>query len=175
MIRTWGQQTLTGSAQPLFGDKITAAFVNIKQTNGFYFMFVANASKYQIGDRIILGYGGSSPTNVLMVNAVNTSTNILSCISEGDAPVSAWPVNTQIVLSIACAQLLIQSATGNSGNIWFGSDSTVTNSGGGSAFAEILAGGAYTFGIAQWNVLRTTEAWMAGTASDKAGIAAIII
>lgn len=175
MIRTWGQQTLTGSAQPLFGDVLTAAFVNIKQTNGFYFVSVANAAKYQIGDRIVLGYGGASPTNILMVDGVNTVTNILSCISEGDAPVSAWPVGTQIVLSLACAQLLIQSATGDSGPIWFGSDSTVTNTGGGSAFAEITSGGAYTFGIAQWNVLRTTEAWMAGTLNDKAGVAAIII
>lgn len=173
MIRTWGQQTLTGNAQPLFGDVLTADFNNIKRPNGFYFVDVANAAKYQIGDRIILGYGGGSPTNCLMVNAI--SAGVLSCISEGDAPVSAWPSGTQIVLSIACAQLLIQSATGNGGSTWFGSDSTVTNTGGGSAFAEISAGGAYTFGIAQWNVLRTTEAWMAGPNGGSVGVAAIII
>ena len=87
MIRSWGLQTITGAAQPLFGDKLTAAFKNLKQPNGFYFVPVAKASQYQIGDRIVLGFGGSSPTNCLMVNAVNTSTNVLSCISEGDAPV----------------------------------------------------------------------------------------
>ena len=175
MIRSWGLQTLTGSAQPLFGDKLTADFSNLKATNGFYFVSVAKASQYQIGDRIILGYGGSNPTNCLLVGGVNTTTNILSCTSEGDAPVSNWANGTQIVLDIACAVLAIQGPTTNSGNIWFGSDSTVTNVGGGSAFAYISPSGSYTFGIPQWNTLRTSEAWIAGTLNDKAGVAAIII
>ena len=174
MIRSWGLQTLTGSAQPLFGDKLAAAFVNLKAPNGFYFVSVANAAQYQIGDRIILGFGGSDPTNCLMVNEVNTSTNILSCISEGDAPVSAWAIDTQIVLSQACAVLTVQSPTGNS-VIWFGSDSTVTNTGGGSAFAFIDANGTFSFGQAQWNAIRTSDMWMAGTESQTVGVAAIII
>lgn len=175
MIRSWGMQTLTGSAQPLFGDVLTAAFSNLKATNGFYFVKVAKAANYQIGDRIILGFGGSSPTNCLMVGGVNTSTNVLSCISEGDAPVKAWANSTQIVLDVACATLEIQAGAANAGNIWFGSDSTVTNVGGGSAFAEIFPSGAYEFGKAGWNTIRTSEAWIAGTTSDKAGVAAIII
>ena len=175
MIRSWGLQTLTGSAQPLFGDVLTAAFSNLKQPNGFYFVHVANAAKYQIGDRIVLGYGGSNPTNILMVNAINAVTNVLSCISEGDAPVSAWPNATQIVLSVACAVFRINSKIGNSGSIWEGSDSTVTNIGGGSAFQEITAGGSDNFGVPQWNTLRTCEMWIAGTLNDKVGVAAIII
>ena len=175
MIRSWGLQTLTGSAQPLFGDKLTAAFSNLKATNGFYFAHVANASQYQIGDRIIFGYGGSSPTNCLMVGAINTVTNVLSLVSEGDAPVSAWPNGTQIVLDVACAVFRINSKIGNSGSIWEGSDSTVTNVGGGSAFQEITAGGSDTFGVPQWNTLRTSEMWIAGTLNDKVGVAAIII
>lgn len=175
MIRSWGLQTLTGNAQPLFGDVLTAAFKNVRQPNGFYFVSVAKAANYQIGDRIILGFGGGVPTNCLMVGGVNTGTNILSCISEGDAPVSTWANNTQIVLDIACSTLQIQSPLSNAGNIWLGTDNTVTNAGGGSAFAEIVVSGAYNFGIPQWNTLRTSEAWMAGTLNDKAGVAAIII
>jgi hypothetical protein len=175
MIRSWGLQTITGAAQPLFGDKLTAAFKNLKQPNGFYFVPVAKASQYQIGDRIVLGFGGSSPTNCLMVNAVNTSTNVLSCISEGDAPVSNWPSGTQIVLSIACAVLRMNNITNNSGSIWEGSDSTVTNVGGGSAFQEILVSGSDNFGVEQWNAIRTSDMWVAGTLNDKMGAAAIII
>jgi hypothetical protein len=175
MIRSWGLQTLIGAAQPLFGDKLTADFSNLQQPNGFYFVAVAKAAQYQIGDRIVLGYGGSNPTNCLMVDGVNTTTNILSCISEGNAPVSKWVNGTQIVLSLACAVLSVQAPSSNSGNIWFGPDGTVTNVGGGSAFAYISPSGSYNFGIPQWNSIRTSEAWIAGTLNDKAGIATIII
>ena len=175
MIISWGLQTLTGNAQPLFGDVLTAAFVNLQATNGFYFVNVAKASQYQIGDRIILGYGGASPTNCLMVSGVNTGTNTLSCQSEGNAPVSAWPVGTQIVLDNACAQLSVQAPSSNTGGVWFGSDSTVTNVGGGSAFALIVPGGSYSFGEAGWNTIRTSEAWMSGILRDVVGVMAIII
>jgi hypothetical protein len=175
MIRSWGLQTLTGNAQPTFGDILTAAFSNLKADNGFYSVKVAKASQYQIGDRIILGFGGASPTNCLMVGAVNTSTNILSCISEGNAPVSNWPNGTQIVLSLACAGLTVFVPLSNAGGIWLGSDSTVTNVGGGTAFYELVQSGAYPEGIPQWNTIRTSDIWMAGTAADKAGVAAIIV
>ena len=175
MIRSWGLQTLTGSAQPLFGDVLAAAFSNLKAPNGFYFVKVAKASQYQSGDRIILGFGGASPTNCLMVGAVNAVTNVLSCRSEGDAPVSNWPNGTQIVLSVACAVLRMNNIGSNSGSIWEGSDSTVTNTGGGSAFQEILTSGSDNFGVEQWNAIRTSDLWVAGTLNDKIGAAAIII
>ena len=176
MIRSWGLQTLTGNAQPMFGDVLTAAFSNIKgEPHGFYLVSVAKAANYQIGDRIILGFGGATPTNCLMVGKVNTSTNILSCISEGDAPVANWANGTQIVLSVACAAIRLNAPATNAGNIWEGSDNTVTNVGGGSAFQEIFPSGSDTFGIPQWNTIRTSDLWIAGTLSDKAGIAAIIV
>jgi hypothetical protein len=172
MIRSWGLQGFTGTAQPLFGDLLTAPLSKLKQPNGFYFVSVANAARYQIGDRIVIGFGGTIPNNCLMVNAVNTTTNVLSCRSEGDAPVVNWPTGTQIVLSLACAVLTVQVQTGTA---WLGVDDTVTNAGAGSAFAEILAGGSFKFGDAGWNTIRTTEAWIAGTQGDTYGVAAIII
>ena len=180
MIRTWGFQTLTGSAQPWFGDTLAAAFNNIKQTNGFYFVSVANAAQYQLGDRIILGYGGSSPTNCLLVGGVNTSTNILSCTSEGDAPVSKWPISTQIALDIACYGIVIQASEANGGPIYLGADSTVTNLGGGSAFLQLWnVTSAQPNSFSFWkydgqNPLRTTEGWLAGTATQKFAVAAFI-
>jgi hypothetical protein len=180
MIRTWGFQTLTGSAQPWFGDKLSAAFSNLKQPNGFYFVAVANAALYQNGDRIILGAGGSAATNCLLVGGVNTTTNILSCTSEGDALVSAWPINTPLALDIACYGIMIQAALANAGPVYLGADSTVTNAGAGSAFYEL-----YNVATAQpnaWslfkhdgqNPLRTTEGWIAGTSGQKFAVAAFI-
>lgn len=174
MIRSWGQVTLTGAAQPLFGDVLTAAFSNLAPTNGFYTVKVASTTRYQIGDRIILGVGSGSPTNVLMVGQILNSTT-LYCISEGCAAVSNWPINTLIALDLACAYIEIQSTLGNAGVIWLGSDSTVTNVGGGSAFKEVTQGGSAPYGLPQWNTLRTNELWFAGTASDKAGVSAVII
>jgi len=179
MIRTWGFQSLTGNAQPLFGDKITAAFSNLQQPNGFYFVAVANAAQYQAGDRIILG-AGSAGENILLVGGINTSTNILSCTSEGNAPVSNWVVNTIIALSIACYGIQIQAAGANGNPIYIGADSSVTNSGGGSAFYELVnvaSGQPNSWSLFKYdgqNPLRTTEAWLAGTSTQKFAVAAFI-
>jgi hypothetical protein len=174
MIRSFGIITLAGtSADPLFSDKLTAAFSNIS-SGGVYQATVANSAIYQVGDRWIFGAGSGSPTNCMMVTKIVDSTHV-QFMSEGNAAVSNWNSGTVLALDIACAQILIQSQTGNSASGYLGSDSTVTNSGGGSAFAQIATGGAYTLGIAQWNCLRTTEAFLAGATSDKYGIAALII
>lgn len=179
MIRTWGFQTLTGSAQPWFGDKITAAFSNLKATNGFYFVPVANAAKYVIGDRIILGYG-SAGANCLLVGGINTSTNILSCTSEGDAPIAAWPINTVIALDIACYGIQIQAALANAAPVFIGADSTVTNTGGGSAFYEldnVSSAQPNSWSLFKYdgqNPLRTTEGWLAGAATQTFAVAAFI-
>jgi hypothetical protein len=180
MIRTWGFQTLTGSAQPWFGDKITAAFSNVKPDNGLYTVAVANAALYIIGDRIILG-AGSANANVLLVEGVNATTNILSCASEGNAAVTTQVINTKIALSIACYGILLTGKSGNAGSVWVGADSTVTNSGGGSAFYEIgkVSAGTPQSPFSYWkydgqNPLRTTEGWVAGTLSDTFAAAAFV-
>lgn len=180
MIRTWGFQTLNGNAQPLFGDKITAAFNALKATNGLYVLTVANAALYQIGDRIILGVASGSPTNCLLVETVNTTANTLSCASEGDAPVSAWAVNTQLMVDIACYGLVIQPATANTHVVYLGTDSTVTATPGGSAFYELVnVSSAQPNSFSFWkydgqNPIRSSEIWLIGTSGDKFAAAAFI-
>jgi hypothetical protein len=174
MIRSWGQVTLTGNAQPLFGDVLTAALNNVKPTNGFYIVTVGSTTRYQVGDRIIVGLGSGNKTNCLLIGQVEDATH-LYCTSEGDAPISAWAIGTLIALDIACAYVEIQSTLGNAGLIWLGSDSTVTNVGGGSAFKQITQAGSAPYGIPQWNTLRTNEFWFAGTLNDKAGVSAVVI
>lgn len=174
MIRTFGIQTVSGAAQPLFGDKLTAAFSNLKDNQGLYYLTVANSAIYEIGDRWILGVGSGSPTNCALVDHIVDATHV-AVASEGNAPLSAWANSTVLMLDIACSQITLQSMVGNAGNIWAGADSTVTNTGGGSAFGQVTIGGSWAYGQGQWNTLRTSEFFFAGTLNDKVGNSALII
>lgn len=180
MIRTWGFQTLNGNAQPLFGDKITAAFNALKAPNGLYVLTVANAALYVIGDRIILGVASGSTTNCLLVEKLDTTNNLVYCASEGDAPVSAWASNTQLMLDIACYGLVIQLASATTNPVYLGADSTVTKTGTGSAFYELLNIASMppaSFSLFKYdgqNPLRSSEIWFAGTSADKLTAAAFI-
>lgn len=172
MIRSWGIVTLTGAAQPIVGDKITAAFV-VPAAGQLAKVQVASTTRYQVGDRIILG-AGQTGANILKVVQIISGT-ILGCESEGDAVLSAWVVNTIIQLSIACSIIKFQAITGNAGGVWIGSDNTVTNVGGGSAFEEILGGGNDSIGQPPANSIRSSEGWMAGTLNDKVGVAVVVV
>lgn len=180
MIRTWGFQTLNGNAQPLFGDKITAAFNALKAHNGLYVLTVANAALYVIGDRIILGVASGSTTNCLLVEELDTTNNLVYCASEGDAPVSAWANNTQLMLDIACYGLVIQPAVANANPVYLGTDSTVTKTGGGTAFYELVnVSSAQPNSFSFWkydgqNPIRSSEIWLAGTSTQAFAAAAFI-
>ena len=172
MIRSWGVVTLTGAAQPIVGDKITAAFV-VPAAGQLAKVQVASTTRYLVGDRILLG-AGQSGANILKVVQIISST-ILGCESEGGAKLSAWANNTLIQLSIACSIIKFQAILGNAAGIWIGSDVTVTNIGGGSAFEEVQPGGNEAIGQPPANSIRSSEGWMAGTANDKMGVAVIVV
>jgi hypothetical protein len=173
MVRSWRFITMTGSAQPLFGDLLTAAFTGKRGKEGLYLATVADTTKYQVGDRVIFGFGQAKP-NLLMVDQLVSST-VLGLASEGNASVSAWGNGAQLCLSIACAQIVAQAAVLNAGNTYFGNDNTVTNTGGGSAFGEAGPSSSWNYGVGQWNIVRTSEIWIAGAASDKLGVSAVVI
>lgn len=173
MLRSFGLQTLTGSAQPLFADKITTGFIPPLDQSKAFNLVVANSAIYQDGDRIILG-AGSAGANVILVIGQPTGTTLL-CMSEGGAKVAAWPINTLIELDIACAEIIINAIVGNAGTTWLGSDNSVTNLGGGTAFAGINGGASFNLGLPQWNTIRTSEGWIAGTLNDKCGAVALVI
>jgi hypothetical protein len=173
VIRSWGIVTLTGSAQPWFGDVTTAAFVPPK-AGVLATVKVANSAKYQVGDRIVLG-AGSAGANILIVSQIPSGGVTLLCESEGGAALSAWPNSTIIQLNIACSAIKLQPQQANTGVVYLGSDNTVTNTGGGSAFEALSQLAAESFGIPQFDTIRTSEGWMAGTANDKVGVAAITV
>lgn len=171
MIRPWGVQSLTGVAQPWFGDVLTAAFAPVGD-GGPQKVTVASTTFYQVGDRIILGIGQANPT-VLMVDRKFSAT-VLYCHSEGGAPIKAWASTTIIALAINVALISFQGVDGNTSAIWLGQDNTVTVAGG-SAFRQIQKVAAAS--IPDWydyrtatggqNSINTDIGWMIGTAADK--------
>ena len=175
MIRYWGVQTLSGAAQPWFGDALTAAFVPAGGT-GPQIVTVASTTRYAVGDRIILGVGQAGAVALMVDRIVNATT--LYCRSEGNAPVNAWANGTVLFLAINCNSISFQPLDGNTAAIWLGSSNLVAVAGGSSfrQMQKVAAGSIPDF----WeykpstgqNSLNTDLGWMIGTAADKIVIAA---
>lgn len=171
MMRSWGATTLSGTAVPVFGDVLTAAFTPGRRGDK-QILTVASTTRYLQGDRIILN-AGQVPSNAIMVDAIVDATH-LQGRSEGDAALSAWPSGTLIMLSISCAQVIVQGLS-NTAPIVLGTDNTVTTAYGGTAFGSAPVGGFYNYGTPVGNLIRTSELWMTGSSGDKAGVVALVI
>ena len=179
MLRSWGIVTLSGSAQPWFGDKVTAA-VGLGSAAGIIPVTVASTTNYRVGDRIVLDPQQTNQ-DTLMVDSIASST-VLNCKSEGGAATHTHAVNALIVLTIACAEIMLQALDGNTATVWLGSDNTVTATPSGTAFQQlqkVAAGGApslfrYTNSVGT-NWVRTSDGWMIGTAADKVAVIAIVV
>ncbi len=179
MFRTFGLQTLTGASQPLFGDKITAA-LPIPPAGIDPIVTVANTAIYQAGDRFTIAPDTAS-ADTLLVTTILTSTT-MQCTSQGGAPLHAHSVNAIIALSIPCAELIVQLKDGTTGNAVLGSDNTVTATPGGNVVAIIYKTTAGTpttpfraTNSATFNMVRTDDLWIIGTANDTFIAAAEVI
>lgn len=168
-MRAWGKTTLGSAAVPVFGDALTAAFTGVL-TGGFYKVTVASTTKYQVGDRIIVNPGTTQ--SVLLINGIASST-VLNCQSEGGAAVNSAVSTSLIMLDIACMDISIQPASGGAAAMILGTDSTVTNTGGGTAFYELDKTTAGTqpnvYRLANHigqDAIRTSEFWIVGTSGD---------
>lgn len=164
MIRSWGITVLTGAAQPVFGDVLTAAFVP-PTGNNFGVLTVASTTRYQVGDRIILGAGNAAP-NVVMVQGIKDATH-LNVVAEAGGTLKPWVNGTLIALAIACFKIEVNPVAGDGAAVWIGSDNTVTAAPAGSAFAQIPWSIEKSTGQ---NPINTDCAWMIGAGS--VGVAA---
>ena len=171
MFRTFGLQTITGTnAQPLFGDKLTAA-MPIPQAGVDAIATVANTAIYQVGDRINVD-PGLAAQDTLLVTRILTATT-MQVASQGGAPQHAHLVNAIISLSIPAAEIIVQLMDATTGNAFLGSDSSVTVTPGGNVIAKLLktASGTATnpfrfTNSVSYNMIRTDDAWIIGTAND---------
>lgn len=175
MYRSWGVVTLGVSAVPWFGDVTTAA-VAASADSGIIPVTVANTSRYRVGDRIVLEPGTANQDTLLVEEIPVAAGTVLNCVSEGGLKTKAHALGSIVQLSIPCSQVIITALKSNTGDTWQGSDSTVTNTGGGSAFSYAASGGgSFNTGVAQWNIIRSSDGWMAGTSGDKVGVVAVVV
>ena len=172
MWRTFGIQALTGSAQPLFSDKLTAAMA-IPPFGVDPILHVANTAKYQQGDRINIEPGTANQDTVLVTTILSGTT--MQVTSQG-APYHAHATNSLLELDIPATEVTIQGKSTNGNSVWIGADNTITAAGGGNAIHELIPSGDFRMTQSgQFNTIRTSDAWVAGNLSDSFIPAAEII
>ena len=172
MIVTFGKQTLTGSAQPLFTDKITAA-LGVPPNNIDPIVTVADTTIYQVGFRFTIEPGTANQDSLKVVRILTATT--MQCSYEGATP-HAHALNSVIALAISAAEIIVQASNADQNSVFLGTDNTVTNVGGGHTFAEVLPGYPYRMtGSGQYNTVMTTDAWMAGTTGQTVIVSALVI
>jgi hypothetical protein len=179
MIRSWGLVTLGSAAVPVFGDATTAA-VGLPSGAGIIAVTVASTTRYRVGDRIVIDPEISASQDTLLIDTIPSAT-VLNCRSEGGATTHTHTTGAIIMLSIACAEAILTPAAA-ANVIWIGSDNTVTNTGGGSAFYPLepvtLPAQPPSFRMTNsvsFNTVRTSDVWVAGTSTQTYGAAAIVV
>jgi hypothetical protein len=170
MFRTFGLQTLTGSAQPLFGDKLTAA-LPIPPAGIDAIATVANTAIYQAGDRINIDPGLASQDTLLVTTILSGTT--MQVTSQGGAPQHAHTNGALISLSISAGEVIVQLKDGTAANAVIGADNTVTAVPGGNVIQILYKTAASTPTVPfrftnsmSFNTVRTDDAWIIGTAAD---------
>lgn len=170
MTRYWGVVTLGSAAVPVFGDALAAAFN--PPSSGPGTIQLASTSRYQDGDRIILAPKTATAQTVLVQQVVD-STHLLVRAEQG-LPLKAQLTATVIVMAMATYEVTVQGIDGATGPLWLGTDSTVTNVGGGTAIYQLakVASAAQpnskTFSAWQGSNPKNTDfLWIVGTSTDK--------
>jgi len=173
MWRTFGVQTLTGSAQPILGDVLTAA-AEITQDGTVAILTVGSTAnkKYQQGDRLVLDPLQSNQ-DIVLVTEIISSTQLL-CTSQ-NSKLHTHASNAIVQLAISCANTIMQAPSTNTEPVWVGTDNTVTNAGAGNAIGVMNAGGTFGDTGHDLNLFNTADLWMAGTASQTVIVAVEII
>lgn len=178
-IRGFGNQTVTGAAQPLLGTLLTApAVISPDQATGRIAAGNANSSSvltvtagttslFRKGDRVLLGPTSSfTPTNTTAaadqatVQSVNTAANQLTVNGlQKQHATGEW-----VIVSLQAARVRLLT---NTSSIYLGGDSTVSSTS--TTLADVLLPGAtYDIGpSAIANVYGTAGYWVQGTASDS--------
>ena len=174
-IRGFGIQTVTGTAQPVFGTTLTAA---VTPTPDMYtgnteprsqrsqtILPVANPYLVRKGDKVILGAAGAFvQTNMVAqdigtVSAINIGASTITVVGL----VRSHASGEFVVLSIEAARIKI---TANSYTLYLGEDSTVSATS--PTLVEYLLPG-LSFDVGQsaiGNVHGTAHLWILGTAAD---------
>lgn len=174
MLRGLGNQTLTGSAQPLFGTTTSAAVTPMPDMQTGNLLPMSNPSQtvvpvttqiFRKGDHVVIGaagafvQGSTVPVDGGIVSA--TTSNSITVMGLTRAHASG----EFVVLALPVAQVQIQNGAAI---LYLGEDSSVA-SGSTTLISEIAASAMYTIpqgGGMVGNVIETQHLWVLGTVSD---------
>jgi hypothetical protein len=178
MIVTFGVQTLTGAAQPVMGDVLTAA-LPIPPDGVDPIVTVASTKFYQVGFRFTVDPETASQDSYKVAAILSSTT--MQCSLEGTVG-HAHSNGAIIQLSISCADVCVQALNGGAGPVVIGTDNTVTVTPGGSV-VKVLDKSTTPAEENEWrmtangqyNTVNTADAWMIGTANDKVLVYALVI
>jgi hypothetical protein len=173
LIRSWRFRTCSGSAQPVFGDVLTAALPFTP--NKFNLVLtVADTTLWALGDQLVITPQTTTSLMLQIVKILTATTMLCETVGDQAMPAAGYANSSILVLSKACYGIHLRTLTGTVG-VYLGTDSTVTNAGLGSAFEDLVGADRYDYIFHNGaNPLHTEELWMAGGASDKVGISAEI-
>ena len=168
MLRTLGLVTLSGNAQPVLGDALTAAITAVDQNLGVT-ITVASTAWYQIGDRIV-----ADPLQLnqdtYRITQILSSTQMVGML-EGIAG-HTHNSGALLQLAIACGNVVLQNLSA-ADVVVVGADNTITTGfGGKSCFViepftapeqpndwQLNPNGGF-------NTCNTSEGWMIGTSGQ---------
>jgi hypothetical protein len=178
VLVTFGVQTLTGAAQPVLGDVLTAA-LPIPPPDVDPIVTVASTAFYQVGFRFTVDPDTVSQDSYKVAKILSSTT--MQCSLEGTTG-HAHANGAIIALAIAAADVCVQALNGGAGAVVIGTDNTVAVTPGGSAIFVLDKTTSPTenntwrmTNNGQYNTVNTADAWMIGTAADKVIVYALVI
>lgn len=183
-LRSFGVQTLLGTAQPVLSDVTTAA-VAVPPDGVDAYIPVANNLYYQVGDRIVLEPGTTNQDSYKVTAkrtaAGATSTTFLQCSLEG-ATGHAHASGVQIAIAIPAIDVVVTPVDGGAGPVIIGADNTVTVTPGGSCCTRLdktaagtQANSWHMAGGVDHNIVDSADAWMIGTLNDLVFVYALVL
>ena len=173
MWRTFGVQTLNGSAQPILGDVLTAA-MTMTQSGTEAVLTVASTAnnKYQRGDRLVLDPLQTNQ-DIVLVTDILSSTTLL--VGSQNAKLQAHANGAIVQLAISHADVIVQASNTNGNPLYLGADNTVTKAGVGNVIAELFTGGSFSDLGNHNNAFMTSDMWMAGTNTQSVIVAVRVV
>lgn len=166
-IRGFGNQTVTGTAQPLFATTLTAAFsvtpdpytglTDAKSQPSSVKAAVASSNNFRVNDRVMLGVAGGPYDWGKIVQIPDSTHVVIQGLQTANHASGEW-----LILAVDCAHIEIVA---NANTLYVAEDNTVASNSP-KLYKTLLPGGIYTTPYVSGNLFGTSHYWVLGTAAD---------
>ena len=163
MWRTFGIQTLTGSAQPLFSDQLTASLVIAASDPLEASVTIADTSRYRVGDLVVIAPGTFAAASV-QITTITSATSMLVKLISGI--LSGHAANAPLALALPYAELTVQVPLGGA-EVTVGLDNAITAAPSGNVIEQIQPTGSFVDRDGY-----TLDFWIVGTTGQTVMVAA---